>query len=91
MQAIVRMAGEDGGPTIKGCVGLAARRLGLSYTEAHRLWYGQRRVIAAHEADTLRGARHRILEERARRLQAQLDVVHARMRALKPRDDEAAA
>ena len=51
MRTIVHMAGEDGGSSIKGRVSLAARRLGLSYSEAHRLWYGQRKEIGAHEAD----------------------------------------
>jgi hypothetical protein len=90
MQKIIRMAGEDGG-AVKGKIALAARRLGLSYTETHRLWYGQRKVIAAHEADALRAAQGRILEERARRLQAQLDLVNARRRALEGGRDEAVA
>lgn len=91
MQEIVRMAGEDGGTVIKAQIALASRRLGLPFVKTRKLWYREQCTIAAHEADMLRSSRSRILAERARRLQGQLDVVHARMRALEGGRDEAVA
>lgn len=66
MQGIVRSAAEPGtaGESVKVAINRAARTLGLGYSRARSYWYGEVKAVPAHEADALREARLRILDQR---------------------------
>lgn len=42
------------GESVKACIGRAARRGGLTFTQAKRAWYREWRNIPAHVADSIR-------------------------------------
>lgn len=59
MQGIVRAAAQpyEPGEPVKGAIVRAARRLGMNYRRARAYWYGEVRLVPAHEADHLRALR----------------------------------
>jgi hypothetical protein len=44
------------GESVKALIGRAARRCGLTFSRARKLWYGEARAILATEMDALRAA-----------------------------------
>lgn len=53
---LIRRAAEPRpvGDSVKAAIRRAARRIGLSFTRAKDIWYGDARRIDAHEMDALR-------------------------------------
>lgn len=58
---LIRKAAEPRpiGDSVKSAIRRAAHRLGLSFTRAKTIWYGEARRIDAHEMDALRGLAER--------------------------------
>jgi hypothetical protein len=54
--SLIRMAAEprQTGDSVKAAIRRAAHRLGLTFTRAKNIWYGEARRIDAHEMDALR-------------------------------------
>lgn len=67
-------APTDPGEGVKAAIGRAARRLGLPWGRAKRLWYGEARRVDAWEMDAAR----RFLAARAKNNAAALRMEHAR-------------
>lgn len=64
----------------------AARRLGLAWGEAKRLWYGERRSIPADLYLRLKARKEEIEEAQLRLLRAELAAREARIAERKERD-----
>jgi hypothetical protein len=88
MSGIVREASQPCAPgeSVKALIRRAAIRLGLPHRRARALWYAEARAIRAEEADRLRAAQAALLADRARRLQAELALLHSRLAALEDAD-----
>lgn len=58
---LIRKAAEPRpvGDSVKMAIRRAAHRLGLTFTSAKTIWYGEARRIDAHEMDALRGMAQR--------------------------------
>lgn len=58
---LIRKAAEPRpvGDSVKSAIRRAAHRLGLTFTRAKNIWYGEARRIDAHEMDALRGLAER--------------------------------
>lgn len=84
MSAIVREAAEPGyaGESVKAAIRRAAFRLALSYRRAKSYWYGDVKLVPAHEADRLRKAKRQILRDRASRLNSELEILQLRLQHL---------
>lgn len=83
MQGIVRRAAEPREPSdsVKAAIRRAARRLGLSHRRATTFWYGRSCAVRATEADRLREADLRLLKERGRRIESELNGIRASIAA----------
>lgn len=73
------------GESIQDLIRRAARRTGISYGRAKRLWYQEVRRIAAHEADNLRAWYGHYCEAQARRYALETELYRARRAALENR------
>lgn len=85
MQRIVREAAEPWSPgdSVKAAIGRAARALGLPFRRARTFWYASPCAVRAEEADQLRARDRALVEERLRRLEAEIELLRAR-RAARP-------
>lgn len=73
MQARVRRLAFPGEPgeSIKSVLGRVARRSGVTFNEAKRLWYREWRRVPADIADRIREAQDRHEQQIAREIEAQ--------------------
>ncbi len=92
MRELVRLAAypEEPGETVKGSIRRASRRLRISFTQARRLWYGNRAAIMAHEADEIRRRAAVVLLEVEAAADRKLEMVRAKRAALQQREDRCA-
>ncbi len=81
MEGIVRAAVDPHRPDgIKVALARAARTLNLPARRVRAYWHGEVRSVRADEADHLRRVHRELLAAELRRLDAQADLLRARLR-----------
>lgn len=85
MHGIVRRAAEPrlAADTAKAAISRAAERLGIPFRRARSFWYSESTAaVGAAEAEKLRAAELRLLQERRRRLEEELEVLRWHLREM---------
>lgn len=86
---IVRTAAEPwtAGDSVKAGINRAARALSLSYRRARTFWYLSPGAVRADEMDHLRSRARELLAQRMRRLDAEREIIAARLAELESTHD----
>jgi hypothetical protein len=71
------------GDSVQSCIERAARRAGIAFGRAKRLWYREVATVTALEADLIR-ARSAALEARQVQARAELARVDAALESIRP-------
>ena len=85
MATHLRMLAEpmQRGDSVQSCIERAARRAGLSFTRAKRIWYGETRLIRAEEADMIRASAAAV-RARQDHLRHQLAEMDSLLQSIRP-------